>query len=400
MSTKADAKENVGGLRIEKRDNTMKNSIQVILEIIKKEFYQIRRDKRMMAVSIAAPVMQVLLLGYAATTDIKDTNLVVCDMDRTSESRDLIQNFTNSHYFVQKYSVDVPDEVDEYIDHAEASVALVIPVGFGEKILGKKTAPLQMVFDGADANSANILLGYATQVVNSYSQSILINAASVLQGARIGRILPEPRVWFNPDLKSKNYMVPGVVALVLMIITMTLTSLGIVKEKEIGTLEQLLVTPIKPYQLIVGKLIPFVIIGVFDMLIVLAVARFWFEVPLLGSLPLLFALSGLFILTTLGLGLFISTIAKSQQQAMLIAQFFFFMPFMFLSGFSFPIDNMPTFIQWITYLIPLRYFLDIVRGIFLKGSTLGELWPQTLALFVFGVSILTLSVLRFRRRLE
>ncbi len=378
----------------------MKNSIQVILEIIKKEFYQIRRDKRMMAVSIAAPVMQVLLLGYAATTDIKDTNLVVCDMDRTSESRELIQNFTNSHYFVQKYSVDVPNEVDEYIDHAKASVALVIPVGFGEKILGKKTAPLQMIFDGADANSANILLGYATQIVNSYSQSILINAASVLQGARIGRILPEPRVWFNPDLKSKNYMVPGVVALVLMIITMTLTSLGIVKEKEIGTLEQLLVTPIKPYQLIVGKLIPFVIIGVFDMLIVLAVARFWFEVPLLGSLPLLFALSGLFILTTLGLGLFISTIAKSQQQAMLIAQFFFFMPFMFLSGFSFPIENMPAMVQWLTYLIPLRYFLEIVRGVFLKGSSLTELWPQALALFIFGISILTLSVARFRRRLE
>lgn len=378
----------------------MKNGIQVILEIIKKEFYQIRQDKRMMAVSIIAPVMQVILLGYAATTDIKYSNLVVCDIDRTAESRELIQNFTNSHYFVQKYSVDVPNEVDQYIDHGKASVALVIPAGFGEKILRKKTAPLQMVFDGADANTANILLGYATQIVSSYSQSILIEGASVLQGMRIGRILPEPRVWFNPDLKSKNYMVPGVVALVLMIITMTLTSLGIVKEKEIGTLEQLLVTPIKPYQLIVGKLIPFVIIGVFDMLIVLAVARFWFEVPLLGSLPLLFGLSGLFILTTLGLGLFISTIAKSQQQAMLIAQFFFFMPFMFLSGFSFPIDNMPMVIQWITYFIPLRYFLDIVRGIFLKGTSLGELWPQTLALFVFGVSILTLSVLRFRRRLE
>jgi ABC-2 type transport system permease protein len=321
-------------------------------------------------------------------------------MDRTAESRELVQSFTNSHYFVLKYSVDVPDEVDAYIDNANASVALVIPRGFSEKILGRQTAQLQMVFDGADANTANILLGYATQIVSSYSQSIVVNAASMLQGTRIGRVLPEPRVWFNPDLKSQNFMVPGVVALVLMIITMTLTSLGIVKEKEIGTLEQLLVTPIKPYQLIVGKLIPFVIIGVFDMLIVLAIARYWFEVPLLGSLPLLFGLSGLFILTTLGLGVFISTISKSQQQAMLIAQFFFFMPFMFLSGFSFPIDNMPMVIQWITYLIPLRYFLDIVRGVFLKGTSLAELWPQSLALFVFGVSILTLSVLRFRRRLE
>jgi ABC-2 type transport system permease protein len=195
-------------------------------------------------------------------------------------------------------------------------------------------------------------------------------------------------------------MVPGVVALVLMIITMTLTSLGIVKEKEIGTLEQLLVTPIKPYQLILGKLIPFTIIGFIDMTIVLALARYWFSVPLVGSLALLFALSGMFILTTLGLGLFISTIAKSQQQAMLIAQFFFFMPFMFLSGFSFPIANMPAAIQFITYVIPLRYFLDIVRGIFLKGAGIAELWPQTAALLGIGLAVLSLSIMRFRKTLE
>ncbi|HCV44460.1 MAG TPA: ABC transporter permease [Bacteroidetes bacterium] len=378
----------------------MGSSVQVIVEIIKKEFYQIRQDKRMLGVSIAAPILQVLLLGYAATTDIKYSNLVVYDADKTSESRELVQRFTNSQYFVLQYSVDRPNDIDYYIDHGKASVALVIPQGFGEKVLGRRTAPLQMVFDGADANTANILLGYATQIVSSYSQSVLINAASVLQGARVGLILPEPRVWFNPDLKSANFMVPGVVALVLMIITMTLTSLGIVKEKEIGTLEQLMVTPIKPYQLIIGKLIPFIIIGAIDLSIVLMIARYWFEVPTLGSLPLLLALSGLFILTTLGLGLFVSTISKSQQQAMLIAQFFFFMPFMFLGGFAFPIENMPAVIQWISYLIPLRYFLVIVRGIFLKGTSIVELWPQALALFVFGVSILTLSVLRFRKRLE
>jgi ABC-2 type transport system permease protein len=342
----------------------------------------------------------VLLLGYAATTDIKDTNLVVCDMDRTAQSRELVQRFTNSRYFVLEYMVDVPDQVDVYIDEAKAAVAIVIPPGFSEKVLARRSAPLQMIFDGSDANTANTLLGYANQIVGSYSQSILVDAATTLQSVRAGRILPEPRVWFNPDLKSSHFMVPGVVALVLMIITMTLTSLGIVKEKEIGTLEQLLVTPIKPYQLIVGKLIPFILIGAIDMSIVLAIARYWFDVPLQGGLGLLFGLSGLFILTTLGLGLFISTIAKSQQQAMLIAQFFFFMPFMFLSGFAFPIENMPEVIQGFSYLIPLRYFLVIVRGVFLKGSTLAELWPQTLALFIFGVTILTLSVLRFRRRLE
>jgi ABC-2 type transport system permease protein len=213
------------------------------------------------------------------------------------------------------------------------------------------------------------------------------------------RVLPEIRVWYNAELKSRNFMVPGVVALVLMIITMTLTSLAIVKEKEAGTLEQLLVTPIKPYQLILGKLIPFVLIGAVDVTIVLAVARFWFEVPLRGSILLLYGLCGLFVLTTLGLGLFVSTISKTQQQAMMTAQFFIFMPFIFFSGFTFPIENMPQWIQYLTYLIPLRYFITIIRGIFLKGDGIAELWTQALALFVFGVVILTLSVLRFKRKL-
>jgi ABC-2 type transport system permease protein len=209
-----------------------------------------------------------------------------------------------------------------------------------------------------------------------------------------------PRVWFNPELTSSNFMVPGVVAMVLMIITMTLTSLGIVKEKEIGTLEQLMVTPIKPHELILGKLIPFVIIGFVDAVIVLAVAHFWFEVPIRGSLPLLFLLSFLFILTTLGLGLFVSTIAKSQQQAMLIAQFFFFIPFIFLSGFTFPISNMPDTIRAITYIIPLRYYLEILRALLLKGAGLEDLWFQALMLLVIGVSVLWLSVLRFHKKLE
>jgi ABC-2 type transport system permease protein len=321
-------------------------------------------------------------------------------MDRTEESRTFVRRFTTSGYFIERYQVDVPAEVDSYIENAKASIALVIPEDFGRSLLGRESAQVQVILDGSDANSANILLGYATQIVGSFSQSVVARYATLQRGIRIARIVPEPRIWFNPDLKSAYYMVPGVVALVLMLITMTLTSLGVVREKEIGTLEQLMVTPIKSWQLILGKLIPFTIIGYVDVLIVLALARFWFGVPLLGSLPLLFALSGMFILTTLGLGLFISTIAKSQQQAMLIAQFFFFMPFMFLSGFAFPIANMPTAIQYVTYAIPLRYFLEIVRGLFLKGAGLNELWTQSLALLVFGVLTLTLSVLRFRKKLQ
>ena len=380
----------------------MKSSIAVIIEIIRKEFFQIRQDRRMMSLSLVAPIMQILLLGYAATTDIKYSNLVVCDMDKTEESRAFIKGFTNSRYFIEEYSVDVPRDVDDYIDDGKASIALVVPHDFGADILGRRTTQVQVIVDGADANSANILLGYATQIIGSYSQ--LVNASYATQqqqqGIKAKHILAEPRVWFNPDLKSSHYMVPGVVALVLMIITMTLTSLGVVKEKEIGTLEQLLVTPIKPYQLILGKLMPFTLIGFVDVTVVLSIAHFWFEVPMLGSLPLLFALSALFIMTTLGLGLFISTIAKSQQQAMLIAQFFFFMPFTFLSGFTFPIANMPVFIQYITLAIPLRYFLEIVRGIFLKGAGGAQLWPQALALFLIGDAVLTMSVMRFRRRLE
>ncbi len=378
----------------------MKRSIQVILEIIRKEFYQIRQDRRMLVVSLAAPILQVLLLGYAATTDITNSTMVVADMDRTEESRRFVREFVNSGYFVDRYRAAAPDGIDPYIERAKANIGLVIPRGFGADVLAGRTAGAQIILDGADANTANILLGYATQIVASYSQTVLVDYAVLQARQRIPRITPEPRIWFNPDLKSANYMVPGVVALVLMIITMTLTSLGVVKEKEIGTLEQLMVTPIRPFELIIGKLIPFIIIGFIDVLFVIAVAQFWFGVPLRGSILLLLGLSGLFILTTLGLGLFISTVAKTQQQAMMIAQFMFFMPFLFLSGFAIPIKNMPVVIQYMTYVIPLRYFLEIDRALFLKGSTINELWPQALALLIIGVTTLTLAVLRFHKKLE
>jgi len=378
----------------------MRARIAVIREIIRKEFYQIRQDRRMLAVSIMAPVLQVLLLGYAATTDITNINMVVCDQDRTADSRAFVRAFTNSGYFTERYSVMTPEEGDPLIERGRASVILVIPVKFGNDLLMHTPVRIQMILDGTDANTASVILGYSTQIVATYSGDILLSSPAYRTGRGIGAIVPVPRIWFNPDLKSSHFMVPGVVALVLMIITMTLTSLGVVKEKEIGTLEQLLVTPIKPYQLILGKLIPFTLIGFVDVAAVLAIARYWFQVPLVGSVPLLFGLSGLFILTTLGLGLFISTVAKSQQQAMMIAQFFFFMPFMFLSGFAFPIENMPGWIRYLTYLIPLRYFLEIDRAIFLKGSGIAELWPQALMLFLIGVAVLTLSIARFRKRLN
>ncbi|MBF8247333.1 MAG: hypothetical protein HW374_133 [Bacteroidetes bacterium] len=374
--------------------------MKVIREMIVKEFLQIRRDKRMLPIVILAPIIQVILLGYAATVDVKEIPLVVSDMDNSRESREFVARFTNSGYFIIVAYVDHPKKTDEYLDGNKATMAVLIPENFGKNIATGRGTQLQLIADGADANTANISLGYASQITAGYSQSILLNQLLKTSGGLVPpQLKVETRVWFNPDLRSANYMVPGVVAMILMIITTTFTSAGIVREKEIGTMEQLLVTPIKPYQLILGKLLPFVIIGFIDVILVLGVAVNLFGIPLKGSILLLFGLSGLFILTTLGLGLFVSTISHTQQQAMMTAQFFIFFPMIFLSGFTFPIENMPKIIQAITYIIPLRYFLEIIRGLFLKGVGIETLWPQALALLVFGVTILSLSVLRFQKRL-
>jgi ABC-2 type transport system permease protein len=374
--------------------------MRIIYYIVIKEFLQFRRDKRMMLVSFLAPVVQLLLLGYAATTDIRDIPMLVYDQDRTSTSREFVNRFENSGYFVVTRQATSMSEIDPYIENGDVWIALVIPHDFTSNLLALRPSTVQLLADGSDANSAGISIGYASQIVGKYSQSVLLEISkkspSILN---TGRLAPEVRVWYNPELKSRNFMVPGVLAMVLMIITMTLTSLAVVKEKEIGTLEQLMVTPIKPLQLIIGKLLPFIVIGAIDVALVLVVAKFWFAVPLRGSILLLLGLSCLFVLTTLGLGLFVSTISKTQQQAMMTAQFFFFMPFIFFSGFTFPIENMPRLIQYVTYAIPLRYYIVIIRGIFLKGVGVAELWPQIIALLIFGVVIFSLSVLLFRKRL-
>ncbi len=354
----------------------------------------------MLALSIMAPVIQLLLLGYAATTDVRDIPMLVYDQDRTSTSREFVNQFINSGYFVIQREVNSSNEIDRYIEHGDVWMALIIPYDFTKNLQSNRQTSVQLLADGSDANSANISIGYASQIIGRYSQNIIAEKMTKsVTGLKISRVQPEVRVWYNPELKSRNFMVPGVLAMVLLIVTMTLTSLAIVKEKEGGTFEQLIVTPIQPYQLILGKLLPFVIIGAIDVALVIVVANGWFGVPLRGSVLLLFGLSGLFVLTTLGLGLFVSTVSKTQQQAMMTAQFFFFMPFIFFSGFTFPIENMPEVIQHITYAIPLRYYIVIVRGIFLKGVGIAELWHQAAALLLFGIVILTLSVLRFRKRL-
>lgn len=374
--------------------------MKAIQRMIVKEFLQIRQDKRMLPLILLAPVVQVILLGYAATVDVKNIALVVYDADRSFESRQYLARFTNSGYFtIVEYAANAAD-LDRALDHGHARLAVFIPRDFSKSIGTGRPVSVQLLADGTDANTANISLSYAAQITAGYAQTIFAQQLVRLgSGSVVPRVKAETRVWFNPDLRSANYMIPGVVALILMIITTTFSSASIVREKEVGTIEQILVTPIKPYQFILGKLLPFIIIGFVDVALVLGVAVNWFDIPLKGSIPLLFALCGLFLLTTLGLGLFVSTVSRTQQQAMMTAQFFVFFPFLFLSGFTFPIENMPPVIQGLTYLIPLRYFMVIIRGLFLKGLGMAELWDEALALLIFGLIILSLSVSRFQKKL-
>jgi ABC-2 type transport system permease protein len=371
-----------------------------IFHLMKKEFIQALRDKKMIPVIFVMPILQLILLGYAANIDIKEVSVVLCDQDKSQISYELISQFTNSGYFSLERTVDSPNDIDKYIDDGIATVAIVVPNNFSKNLLAKRKTQIQFISDGSDANAANIALGYAKQIISKYSQLILLeNLKSGGRNISIPRINLEPRIWFNPELKSKNYMIPGVFALILMIITMALSSMGIVREKEIGTLEQLVVTPIKRYQLILGKLTPYACFALIDIALVVCVAVFFFEVPLRGNIFLIFFLSMLYVLTTLGLGLLVSTFSRTQQQAMMTSIFFIMMPFMFLSGFAFPVENMPKLIQYITNIIPLKYYLTIIRGLFLKGNTFIDLWKETVILVMFGIIILSISIARFNKKL-
>ena len=376
--------------------------MKTILHIIKKEFLQFKRDPKMFQIIITAPVVQLIFLGYAAILDVNIVHTLVYDQDRTYESRKFIESFTSSGFFKVDYYADNYAQVTKNLDNGKIILALVIPKDFSEKIQRRETSPVQAIFNGSDGNTASISAGYVAKIVSGYAQTLLIDYMDEM-GRKIlpvGRIESEIRVWYNPLLLTRNFMVPGIVGLLLSIITLILTSLGIVKEKEIGTLEQLIVTPIKPFQLIMGKIIPFAILGFISVVIVLTAMTYIFDIPVRGSVIFLFFSSFLYILSTLGLGLFVSTISKTQQQAMMIAIFGILMPMIYLSGFAFPLENMPKIIQYISYLIPLRYFIAIIRGVILKGIGFKDLWQETLVLFFMGIAIFLLSSLRFRKKLE
>lgn len=356
----------------------------------------------MFAMILVAPIIQLVFLGYAANFDVNVVHTAVYDMDKSEASRKYIESFESTGYYSFDYYVDNYDQLTEHIDNAEVIMGLVIPRGFEEKLNRRETVQVQAIFDGSDGNTASIASGYLQGITQRYSKEIVTDIRNKLgiQIIPVGSVQSETRVWYNPELKTRNFMVPGIVALLLMIITLILTSLAIVKEKEIGTLEQLIVTPIKPIQMIIGKLIPFTLLGFAAVILVITAMNIIFGISVKGSVAFLLISSFVFILSTLGLGLFVSTISKTQQQAMMLAIFLIMMPMVFLSGFAFPIENMPAIIQAITYIIPLRYFMTIIRGIILKGIGIADLWIQLAAMFGLGVLILSLSVMRFQKRID
>ena len=367
-----------------------------------KELIQLRRDKRLLRILLAAPALQLVLLGFAATTDVRRVDLAVQDYDRSRLSREYVRSLRSSGYLEPTYISCDPDAADLALVSGKASVVLVIPRGFEKNIVRNIPAKVQILFEGSDGNSASIAAGYVQEITAKFSKNILLEKAEAGGTGKLYFNLPqtEVSVWYNPELFSRNFMVPGIVAMLLMIITLVLTSLAIVKEKEIGTFEQLIVTPIKSYQLILGKIIPFIIIGFVVISIIIPAMRLIFGVVIKGSVPFLFFSSFLFVLSTLGLGMLISTVSKTQQQAMMTSIFLVMMPMVFLSGFAFPIENMPHIIQYITYLIPLRYFMTIIRGVIMKGTGFETYYVELIILFLMGTVILAVSSLKFSKRLE
>jgi len=373
-----------------------------------KELIQAFRNPRMRLILFLPPVIQLLVFGYAANMDIRNIPLAVYDLDNSPESREMIVNFAASGYFRLTHWANRPADIKRWLDTGEVSAALQINHGFARQSRQRQGTTIQIIVDGTDSNTASVVVAYAQRIVAEYSRQILVQRIQKLPDIPSevkkpffirGGIDVQSRAFFNPNLESRNFYVPGIMAFLIMLVTLILTCMSVVREREMGTMEQLIVSPIRPLELILWKTIPFALIGYMDVLFVTAVGVFWFEVPIRGSVFLLLGATTIYLLSSLGIGLFISTISRTQQQA-LMTMFFFFVPAILLSGFVFPISNMPAVVQYLTYANPLRYFLIIIRGIFLKGSGFDILWPQMLALAILGSTVFTLSSLWFRKRLE
>lgn len=379
-----------------------------ILGIVRKEFRQALREPRMRVVLVVPPLLQTIIFGFAVNLDVERVKLGWMDLDNGPASRELYHAFDASHEFEVVARARTEQEAQELIDRGDVQALVRVGTDFSAKIGAMRQAPVQLLLDGSNSNTAAIILSHATGVVAGFNRKMLERQqrARLVDRTREGPVLvripgveAERRVWFNPELRSRNYFVPGVIVNVITLVTLMLTAFSIVREKEMGTMEQLMVTPVTPMELMLGKTIPFALIGLFDLLLLTGAALAVFRIPLEGNFLLLVGAGVLFILSTLGAGLFMSTISHTQQQAMM-ASFFFFQPAFTLSGFAFPIRNMPEPVQWLTYLNPLRYFMEIVRGVFLKGSGVGDLWPQLAALAGMGTVIVVVSARRFHKRLE
>ena len=371
-------------------------------QMLIKEFIQVFRDKRTRFVLFGPPIIQMLIFGYAATFEIHHVPTVVLDLDHSQESRELISRFSSSPYFdVQRQLTDYR-QLGDLIDQGKATVGLQINAGFAQNLRKGQTAPLQVIVDATNSNTALIASGYITQIALGFARDY--------QKDRIYRISPQlmeeipsvelaQRPWYNPDLRSRWFFVPGVIGSLTLVLVVVLTAFAVVREREIGTLEQIMVTPIRPAEFILGKTLPFFLIGLFDVSLIATVGTLWFQVPFRGRILVLLVGAILFLLCMLGVGLLISTVSSTQQQAM-VTSFFFIMPAITFSGFGFPISTMPQWLQYLTYLSPLRYFLVVLRGTYLKGVGMEILWPQMLAMAAFGISLLIIAILRFHKALD
>jgi ABC-2 type transport system permease protein len=368
------------------------------LALVRMEFLHIWRDRRTLAVMFMIPIIELVLMGYAATTDIEQLRTAVLDRDKSPSSRELLDAYRASNYFDLVFYVESEGELEYLVDASDARAGLIIPAGYGREVTAGGQAQVAFVIDGSDPSVANTVFAASQSVGQAHSMRILERTAGIDPDDMPG-VQVRPRVWYNPELKSSNFMIPGIMGIILYFLTALFTAMAIVREREQGTIEQLIVTPIRPLELIVGKVIPYAFISFFDVLEVLAIGVFWFGVPIRGSLGLLLGLSVLFLLTSLGIGIFISSAAKTQQEAMLLT-FLMLMPSIFLGGFFFPIEAMPGWLQAITYVVPLRYMLVVIRGIILKGVGLQILYQEVMAMFIFGVGIMLLAASRFRKRLE
>jgi ABC-2 type transport system permease protein len=369
--------------------------------LLVKELIQVLRDKRLRVTLIIPPLIQLIIFGYAANLDVKDIHTAVRDLDQSTESRDLIARFSSSKYFDIVSFPQTPEEIEGLIKKGDIALSIEIPSGFSRKLKKGDTATVQIIIDGTESNTAMIALGYINRILSDYSTMVLVkrlNRAGMI-GFKEAGVEVEHRIWFNPNFESRLFFIPGVIANIAFLIPIILTAMAVVREREIGTLEQIMVTPIRSWELVVGKTLPFALFGLLDVVMIALIGVFWFEVPLRGNPFILFLGNVLFLMSSVGIGLFISTISSTQQQAQ-ISTFFFTMPAFILSGFVFPLENLPTWIQYLTYANPLRYFLVIIRGVFLKGNGLNILWPQMLALAVLGGLMILLSSLRFQKRLK